>query len=441
MNERIYKAIGRCNPDEPLPPGDERWTDFSRPRDFDLQETVLRYLIADEMQQRFSHIILAGHRGSGKSTELETLRRVTEKQGILTLYAQVNMEADPNEVDFGDIILLKLRLLEHAFSNPQNKLKELPDKTIARVMEWFKDVTRIEEQEIERSLEYKSKTGLGVDTPFAKLLFGLTALRRSTGKRREEIREAVAKYPDSLRENMNLLLDDARKIARDEFPRGFLFILDNLDRYKGEQVGPTILGNADLFKGIPAHTLFVVPISMLYQPVGEAISDRYDEWEVLPMLPVFRREALQSVDVDIIPYLKDAIHKRAEPDLFADPSLVDEIARLSGGCPRDLIKLLKQALLFSDEKIDRRAVEKAASKIRGEMDRLLNLEHYDVLAKVALDQRINSDENGRFLLYYRHALEYNHSRWHGVHPLLWEMREFQQALEIEKTRRNSKLAQ
>jgi len=430
MADLIIEAIGRCDPEEPLGPGDPRWHDFDPVRGTTLHSRITRRLRGAQAHKKYSHIALAGHRGCGKSTELARVQVEARAEGYLPLYAFVNELADPNEVGFGDLFLLMLRMLDEAFRQDP-RLEPLPVKTVKVVTDWFCDVTRVEEQEIERAIEYTGKAGLGIDTPFAKLLSGLSALRKTTGKQREQIKEAVEKYPDQLRQNLNLLLDDANKTSAKAYPRGVLFILDNLDRYMPEMISDAVLTNAGLFNGVTAHTIFVVPISLLYNPPGETVEDRFEP-ETLPMLPVFRRADPRAGDDAALGALEAAIFKRVDRSLFADPALAREVARLSGGCPRDLLRLLKEALLESKEKIDTRAVSRAASLLRGEMARKLTLAHYQVLARVHRGGPLDPDETGRFLLYRRAALEYNGERWVGVHPLLWDTPEFRAALEAEK---------
>lgn len=433
MNDAIIHAIGRCDPEEPLGPGDPRWQDFDPVRGATLHSRITLRLREAESQKKYSHIALAGHRGCGKSTELARVQAEASAEGYLPLYAFVNELADPNQIGFGDLFLLMLRMLDEAFRNdPQ--LKPLPDKTVKVVTDWFRDVTRVEEQEIERAIEYSGKAGLGFDTPFAKLLSGLSALRKTTGRQREQIKEAVEKYPDQLGQNLNLLLDDANKMARAAYPRGVLFILDNLDRYTPDMISDAVLTNAGLFNGVAAHTIFVVPISLLYDPPGEAVEDRFEP-ETLPMLPVYCRDDRRKGNDAALDALTRAIYRRVDPALFADPALAREVACLSGGCPRDLLRLLKEALLESQERIDARAVSRAASLVRGEMARKLTQAHYAILARVQLNAPLDPDDTGRFLLYRRAALEYNGERWVGVHPLLWDTPEFKAALGAVKRER------
>jgi hypothetical protein len=432
MTDAIIEAIGRCNPDEALQPDSPLYYDFERVRNMDLHRRITRLLAGAETERRYSHIAFSGHRGCGKSTELLRVAAQAEREGYLTLYTNVNEQADQNELSFGDLFLLMLRLLEARFRQPP--LRPLPEKTVRVVEQWFHDVTRIQAQELERALAYSGEAGLGVDTPLGKLLFGLNVLRKSTGTEREEIRESVEKYPAQLRENLNLLLDDARKIARDAYPRGLLFVLDALDRYTPDMVSQAVVKNAELFKGVNAHLIFVLPISLAYDPLGETVEDRFTP-VTMPMITVFQRDERRAPADFAIAELTAAIFKRVDLSLFADPGLARELARLSGGCPRDLMRLLQETLLVAERQIDERAVKRAASLVRAEMTRKLTRDQYRQLAQVMLDGQVNPDAAGRELLYRRFALEYNGDRWAGVHPLLWDAPEFKAALEAEKQAR------
>ena len=108
--------------------------------------------------------------------------------GYLPLYSAADTDVPAGgDLSFDDIFLRMLRMLDGEFrANPQHG--SLPDTVIGRVMDRFRKVTRIQEQEIERALSYAGEVGLGITTPFARLLVGLNALRKSTGEECEEIR-------------------------------------------------------------------------------------------------------------------------------------------------------------------------------------------------------------------------------------------------------------
>ena len=69
-DERIIQAIGRCDPDEPLQPQDPRWHNFDDVRHVKLHHNINLLLQGATAEGKYSHIALAGHRGCGKSSEL-----------------------------------------------------------------------------------------------------------------------------------------------------------------------------------------------------------------------------------------------------------------------------------------------------------------------------------------------------------------------------------
>jgi hypothetical protein len=432
MTQTILEAIARCDPEEPLQPGDRRWMDFDAVRGIALQSHIGKLLRAAETARKYEHIALAGHRGSGKSTELNRVIDDAKSRGYLTLYAGVTETVDPNEISFGDVFLLMARLLEHRFRTDA-RLEPLPEKLVSNVNDWFRQITRIADEEIERTVQYGGGAGLGIETPLAKLLFSLNVLRRSTSKNREEIRLAIEQYPQELLNNLKLLLDEAHRIAKTAYPGGILFVLDNIDRYAPEIVSSAILRNADLFNRVNAHTIFTVPISLAYNPRSELVGDRLN-LQTLPMIPVFKREPRQP-NRPVIDRVIAAIYRRVDPALFADESLARDIARLSGGCPRDLLRLLKTALVEADERIEDAHVRRAAAILRTEMARRVTFAQFDRLASAHLDDRTDPDEDGSTMLFRRDLLEYDGEGWVDAHPLLQDTEEFRRALEQEKARR------
>lgn len=438
MNDRVIEeAIGRCNPDEPLQPGDPRWQDLSAVRGSALEQRLMRHLNGDRLQNRCSHLTLAGHRGCGKSTELLRFVNTLRAQGYLPLYA-AQTDEDDNEVVFSDIAKVMIRVLVDGF-RPGGPLGKLPDKTLKVIYDWFKDITQLNKDELERSLSYTGEAGLGLDTPLAKLLWALSASRRMSTRERREVKEAVERRPADLISNLNLLLDDARKLAAPQYPNGLVLIIDSIDRYEPEMVSRALLGSpAESLKSINAHTLFVLPISLLYNPPGETVEDYYQS-ETLPMVPVTLRGAAEQPKDAAIDLLEMAIFKRVDRSLFSDPALARRIALYSGGSTRELIHILKEALLEAQTWIDEGVVRRAVARVRNELTRKLTFDHYRLLAQAHLTGLINPDEHGRYLLFRRAALEYNGEGWVGVSPLLWETPQFQAALAEEKQQRGLNL--
>jgi hypothetical protein len=98
---------------------------------------------------------------------------------------------------------------------------------------------------------------------------------------------------------------------------------------------------------------------------------------------------------------------------------VDELIHASGGCWRDLLRLLQESLLGADETIGPRQILKARQNVALFYKAKLRSEA-DIQALVAAHRthEILSDDIAVFLLYHRCILAYNGEGWYDMHPLL-----------------------
>lgn len=134
-------VLQACNPAEPLEPGDDRYADFAVLRQ-DVGIGQMYYDLLSPLQKgKFHHNCFCGHRGSGKSTELLSLKKWADEQGFLTALTEVDEHfvaienaKDEDALAFSDLFLLAATVAEHAmkeFGHP------LPPDKIRRVIEWF----------------------------------------------------------------------------------------------------------------------------------------------------------------------------------------------------------------------------------------------------------------------------------------------------------------
>ena len=71
-----------------------------------LRHQVSRLRGAVETRDGFAKIAVAGHRDSGKSTELNRVFDELEQKGYEVLLAEVNKNLDPNEISISDVVRL-----------------------------------------------------------------------------------------------------------------------------------------------------------------------------------------------------------------------------------------------------------------------------------------------------------------------------------------------
>ena len=138
----------------------------------------------------------------------------------------------------------------------------------------------------------------------------------------------------------------------------------------------------------------------------------------LPMLPVFVSNS-RELNPDVVARIREAVYRRVPKELFTDDEQVTELIRASGGCWRDLLRLLQEALLTANAGIGPAEVKAAVQQVSQTYRRLIrSREDLLALAKVHLEHTALSDEETRYLLHHLCILSYNGEGWYDIHPLL-----------------------
>lgn len=432
----VLAALADCNPNQPLEPGDPRFVDLDDIRGIALRTYLLKLLRASDAARRYAKVAVAGHRGSGKSTELNRAQAQLKDDGYFTLWASVNENLDPKEISFSDVIRLIVQLIDDAFGG---EVQSHPDikEAFDVVRRWFQEVTKTFTKEIDNAKELGlrariggaagaeagveagvgpvTKGGLKFKTDLGELSAAISVLRRSEGKERTEIRETLERYNSQLVENVNSLLRAVSAVCCPGKP--LVVILDNVDKYEPKVVNDAFLRNADLFQNVDCHLVFTIQSSLLHSPVEDAVEQCFSNL-LLPMMPVFEKRT-RNPDQKVLARIREAIYKRVPEALFAQAALVDQIILASGGCWRDLLRLLEAALLKAEARIGLDDVKAALQQVGQAYQRLLRSnDDLAVLAEAHLKHTVLSDEKTRYLLHHLCLLSYNGEGWYDIHPLL-----------------------
>lgn len=429
--EAILRAIADCNPNLPLEPGDPKFINLDDIRGFALRSRILRLLRAAETGDRFAKIAVAGHRGTGKSTELNRAQKELKDNGYETLWASVNENLDPRDISFSDIMRLIVLLVDEAFGDQAAQHPQLKE-AFRQVEKWFREVTKTFSDKIQHAKDFALRSRVGgpvrVDagtgalpgprfrTDLGELSMAISIVRQSEGTESTQIRETIERYNNQLLQFVNSLVRAVTNCCRPG--RKLVFILDNVDKYEPEVVNQAFLRHADLFQEFEAHLVFTLQSSLLYKPVESAVEQSF-QTETLPMLPVFKRHS-RELNSPVVQRLREAIYKRVPPELFADAEEgVRGIVAASGGCWRDMLRLLQEALLSAEGRITDTDIVKSRQRVAQTYQRLLrSTEDLKLLASAHLTHVVLSDDGARYLLHHLCLLYYNGEGWYDIHPLL-----------------------
>ncbi|HLA33910.1 MAG TPA: hypothetical protein VJ001_03480, partial [Rhodocyclaceae bacterium] len=172
--------------------------------------------------------------------------------------------------------------------------------------------------------------------------------------------------------------------------------------------------------------IYCAPIHLLSQ--DNQLNANFGEPFRVPMLKI------RDIDDRPVPaniaIVRELALKRVDARLFDAPETLDYLIRYSGGHPRDLLRLLNNAINFAEhECIDRAAAAKAVKQVANDYRRLIGSEDYKLL--VGIDRNplqpdgFTSEKTAR-MLYDLVLLEYNDYFWKS-HPLIATLAGYQAA--------------
>lgn len=416
-------ATRACDPYAPLDAvADESLhVDFDRWRGGPRLHRITRNIRRAESSLSF----LSGHMGTGKTTELRRLARDLERADgsaeppVRVIYVDAEALLDQTDIEVEDLLLAiwsELLTCGEAVSEPLSVL-------------W-------NHLSLARSplgdLGIPAAVGEGVSR-----LLGLVKL--SPPEQKRLVRNALASNTQSVVRGLNEAIERLRGGAVN-----VAVFIDNLEKLalsERDVVEHLYLNRLGILRQLAVHMVITVPLYLVYSSAGGGLSGRWGgETVILPMVKVRNRRRADGSGGEAFPEglqaMVDMIERRVDfVELFeTGHSAAQEIARLSGGCPRHALRLVSLALNEHDHpKVSNESVSRAADAMAADFDRALEERFLKVLLHVVRTSEFPDEcepEIKRALLRNLFVLEYQNADphpWHAVHPLVERVRRFQSA--------------
>ena len=412
----------------PLPANDPRYVDLTKARGAWGRKRLLRLLDTD----RHVYIAYAGHRGSGKTTELNRLQEELRKQqpSYYIIYRDAYPDLAITDLDYTDLLLYVAQAI---FSQVAEEIP-LSQALFQPIEDWFLEVTQLKKEAIQHELQLSTRAEVGAKIPFlGGILSVLLSRIKGYSQDVKEIRAHLRRHPEDLLEKINSLLGFlVEELKKHGKPHKLLLIIDSLDRLPPEVLEGAFVKMAHLFTRLQTSLLLTVPLGLIYLPHKDAISDTDFHPLVLPLPRVRRRnQTWKEYDKECVSLLEEVIERRVEVEkVFAEPSLVRQMALMSGGDLRELLRFLFEASLEAEDKIDREILERAFKNEKRSFLAHLKSEDLPRLLKIHQTKELDKTKEEFRLLFYRFALEYNDETWYDIHPLIYYYHEpFRRRLE------------
>ncbi|HEX9735237.1 MAG TPA: hypothetical protein VGG06_24970 [Thermoanaerobaculia bacterium] len=297
-------------------------------------------------------VLLAGHAGSGKSTELVKFQAEHADRYV---FVRLSMIED-GEAGNASVEALLVLIVEAVLREMGARDVRLSEKTLTSIHGWFDETFQVKQEE----LEYTGSVGGGIDSAsgFWGKLLGVTAylkadIKTGSGLLSKTITRENKRLPQ-LAHQCGLLIKEAQLALR-QGGQELLLILEDLDKVTVGEADDIFIENPAALANLPAKAIFTAPISLFCNPRA-AVLDPHFVVETLPMIKVDDQQgkpykAGRSVIEHILSQrvdLEAAVERRA---------LVLAIEK-TGGVLRHLFLVLQQAAAAASQAIRRGKREK-----------------------------------------------------------------------------------
>lgn len=361
--------------------------------------------------------LLLGHRGCGKSTELNRMSKNLISQGYCVKTIACGVDLDLFNIVYSDLfILMGEALLEMARDRGCRLEKDLLDK----IMNFWDEGTEISVSK--ESGEFALETGLSIENKgiFAGI-FQMFAKIKADLKLNEEVRkEYRRKISIRSSEWIRILGCVSDTITRETGGKRPVIIFEDLDKLNPEDAWKIFYNYAAILSGMMFPVIYTFPVGLSYDPRFAAM-ESYFVTKTLPMIRIGT--------MDNQPYwggvemIEKIVIKRARPELFEE-GVLKKLILYTGGSLRDLFHAInasaKRAERRDSASVSMEDADRALEELKTSLTRRIEKKEYGFLLNIYHGNKelIEDKEMLLRMLQASVVLEYNGKRWHNVHPLV-----------------------
>jgi len=373
--------------------------------------------------------VLAGHKGSGKSTELLRLQKELESpikshsvKPFFVVYCKTDEDVDRNDVDFPDVLIALIRQVARQLRERcQIELKPSYFKS-----RWL-DLKGLMTSEV-------SVESLDLDIGLGKL----AAKIKSSPTAREEIRKLLEPNTNNWLDAANDVISEAALELSKKNYAGLVILVDDLDKMivrphlaSGCSTAEYLFVNRSAqLTAFNCHVIYTIPLSLAYSCQEQTLKANYNgHVPVVPMTKIMTQPPASKPYDPGVKLFRDIIAARLnaagarEQDLFANDVVRDELIHLSGGQPTALMSLVREAIIAHGLPITHQSLDRAKKEGQRDYTRQLLLDHWPIIEEIRntglFGRTKNNESTFRELLDSRAILQYvNDVEWYGLNPMV-----------------------
>lgn len=416
-------------------------TDAARDEKSHLRKRLIGTFNKDDRPKR---VLVYGHRGCGKSTELNCFKKEVGDKWFIVDFS-IKHYLPPVGIKAEDVLLaMSIAIIDKlqgkyapAGSNAQKIA--IDDAYLNRIHGFFQELTITQTDHRDSKLTAGAEAGVGGNVLWdliIKLKAKVSADLTVGSKKEESSVFKIRQQPGDLIiavNNLILAVEESLKNAG----KKLLLIVEDLDKLQLAEAEDIFVRNNLLLSKLNTNIIYTIPIFTFHTDNADAIRAQFDGEYPLQMIKVFNRDGSIAPGYDKV---KELILKRVEESMF-DEDALDLLIRSTGGVLRHVFEALQELSSYyniRDNHIRLKNVRDALNKIRSDLGVMIGWPRdkegnqkkpddlYDTLLEAAKTQAAKqdyppkNDPSIHVLLRACALIEYNGERWLGVHPLAWE---------------------
>ena len=361
-------------------------------------------------------VLFLGHRGCGKSTELVKLKARLQKDHYCIERLDCRLEIDLQNANYWDLfILMAQKLIKIADELKCDINKKIIDKALSY---WYKkSETETFQEEMGYDIDSEVSAGAGLKGLLGAFIKISSNIKNKSEKRTELIKNIERRASEWI-EIINIISHSIQSKLDGKMP---ILILEELDKMNPEKAIEIFYNNASALSQLPFKAIYTFPINLYYNEKFSTLKG-YFKHKTLPMIKVRNKDMAENKEG--IAVIKDIVYRRADENLF-DCGVLDEVIKKTGGSLRDLFEIIINAGNRANKrKADKVCMEDAFSALnmlKSDLTRIIEIKDYAFL-KNAYDKKEQIQDSGELLKFMEAliVLEYNGTRWHDLHPLVFD---------------------
>jgi hypothetical protein len=387
-------------------------------KEYEYHDNLFSYIAQSKNDM---HILVFGHGGCGKSTELRVLAENLSTKNIPSIVIEALDDLSLNDFTYIDIFI---KIIENLTKYAHNNSLAL-DKRILTA--FYKALsTRIikEYWEEDAVASIESGASASVTLPFFLQFFTKisASLRMGSGVK-EELRQEIKPKMADLTEAVNSLIENINRLTKEKKGEGnIVIIIDGLEKCRQECVRKLFTDDVSSLKAIKTHLVIACPISLYRSPDAAILANNFDKADLMPMIKTHNLDSGYSPYDMGINVIKELILKRADASLLEEGTL-EKIIYMGGGSLRDTFRILidcsHEAYMRKKNAVDMSCVDFILNKEAADIFLRVEYKLFPVIKKIFDgDHRLRNEGNLEELLYAGAVFEYNGERWIDLHPLV-----------------------